>query len=228
MFLVAIISKLKYNMCMTIEPKERKFFEQELVNEGYVGNFINRTFGEFFKHYGINIHSEKYEIYGTSKAKKMRAFWDVEEDINLVRRIMRDMLWSETGKDIPEFLLPLYENSKGVEKSYTPQNKKNLNRPSTALQAIKNLNHPSAADYAIQALENLYGPSPDSHETNKGVEKSDKPVNITNINTINNIETNNGNVITGNNNGNVITGNNNQTQTNNSIIGKLKIPFKLW
>jgi Abortive infection C-terminus len=48
---------------------------------GYVLNFSDRTFSEFvFETVGIDIHAEKYTAEGTSKARKLRAFWKLEPD----------------------------------------------------------------------------------------------------------------------------------------------------
>lgn len=48
---------------------------------GYVLNFSDRTFGEFvFEAVGAEIHSDRYTNEGTSKAKKLRAFWKLEPD----------------------------------------------------------------------------------------------------------------------------------------------------
>ena len=37
-------------------------------------HFTDATFGDFFNRHSIDIHGHKYQTYGTSKAKKMRAF----------------------------------------------------------------------------------------------------------------------------------------------------------
>lgn len=51
------------------------------MSSGYVLNFSDRTFGEFvFEAVGIDIHEEKYASEGTSKAKKLRAFWKFGSD----------------------------------------------------------------------------------------------------------------------------------------------------
>lgn len=48
---------------------------------GYVLGFTDRTFAEFFRNnLGIQIYSPQFDIYGRSKAKHMRAFWDVASD----------------------------------------------------------------------------------------------------------------------------------------------------
>ena len=59
---------------------EKRKLENELdMSSGYVLNFSNRTFDEFFTDYlGINIYSDKYNYGSGSKANRMRAFWDVE------------------------------------------------------------------------------------------------------------------------------------------------------
>ena len=50
------------------------------MEDGYVLNFSNNSFRVFFHCYDIDIHNKKYQTYGVSKAKKMRAFWDQEAD----------------------------------------------------------------------------------------------------------------------------------------------------
>ena len=48
-------------------------------------------FGEFFARHKIDIHSGKYQTYGTSKAKKLRAFWEQGSD-QLVAKVLSEML----------------------------------------------------------------------------------------------------------------------------------------
>jgi len=48
---------------------------------GYVLDFSDRTFGEFFvDSHGIDIHDRKYQQSGGSKANKLRGFWKLESD----------------------------------------------------------------------------------------------------------------------------------------------------
>ncbi len=71
---------------------EKRYFEKLLaMSSGLVLDFNDATFGEFFGRHGINIHGHKYQIYGTSKAKKLRAFWISESD-ELVGTILSEML----------------------------------------------------------------------------------------------------------------------------------------
>jgi len=75
----------------------RKPFEDLFdMQSGYVGTFTNATFTSFFvESVGKDIYDAKYSIYGNSKAKRLRAFWDVESD-HTVGKVLTEMLelWS--------------------------------------------------------------------------------------------------------------------------------------
>lgn len=58
---------------------------------GYVQDFSDRTFEEFFNRYNVDIHGGKYKTSGTSKARKMRAFWEQEPD-DLVGSVLSELL----------------------------------------------------------------------------------------------------------------------------------------
>ena len=71
---------------------DRQYLETILdMGGGYVLDFNDQSFAEFFSRHGVAIHSDKYRRYGTSKAKKMRAFWDIESD-PLVGRVLSEMI----------------------------------------------------------------------------------------------------------------------------------------
>jgi hypothetical protein len=71
---------------------DRRYLEKFLkMGDGYVLNFSDPSFGVFFGRYSIDIHGQKYQKYGTSKAKKLRAFWDAEGD-SVVGKIISDMV----------------------------------------------------------------------------------------------------------------------------------------
>lgn len=71
---------------------EKRYFEKLLgMQSGYVLDYSDATFGEFFNRHGIDIHGTKYQTYGTSKAKKMRAFWAQEPD-KTVGRVLAELL----------------------------------------------------------------------------------------------------------------------------------------
>jgi len=71
---------------------EKRYFEKLLdMQGGYVSDFSDATLGEFFSRHGVEIHGTKYQTYGTSKAKKMRAFWEREPD-TLVGTVLSELL----------------------------------------------------------------------------------------------------------------------------------------
>src|SRR5688500_12733284 len=68
---------------------EKQRLEDLLVmSSGYVLNFSDREFASFFQNdVGINIYDSRYAFNGTSKAKRLRAFWDVEEATTVGRAL---------------------------------------------------------------------------------------------------------------------------------------------
>lgn len=71
---------------------DKRYLERILgMQSGYVLDFSDATFGEFFGRHKIDIHGRKYQTYGTSKAKKMRAFWEQEADA-VVAPVLSEML----------------------------------------------------------------------------------------------------------------------------------------
>jgi hypothetical protein len=81
----------------TLKTIDRQPFEDLLeMSSGYVLDFSDATFASFFTEtVNKDIHSSKYTIYGTSKAKKLRAFWDTETKQN-VAIVLTDLvdLWN--------------------------------------------------------------------------------------------------------------------------------------
>lgn len=71
---------------------EKRYLEKLLgMQSGYVLDYSDATFGEFFQRHKTDIYGPRYQTYGTSKAKKMRAFWEREPD-NLVGAVISEML----------------------------------------------------------------------------------------------------------------------------------------
>ena len=76
----------------SLSVSEQRYIEKVLnMRTGFVLDFTDATFGAFFKRHGVDIHGNKYQTYGTSKAKKMRGFWEREAD-GLVGRALSEML----------------------------------------------------------------------------------------------------------------------------------------
>lgn len=61
------------------------------MRSGYVLEFSNLTFSQLFDRYGIDIYSTRYETYGSSKAKRLRVFLEMEQD-SLVGEVLFEML----------------------------------------------------------------------------------------------------------------------------------------
>lgn len=57
------------------------------MEQGYVLDFTNRTFAEFFNDAKVAIYANKYAFRGDSKANRLRAFWAIEPDIIVGRKL---------------------------------------------------------------------------------------------------------------------------------------------
>lgn len=76
----------------SLTHSEKRYFEKLFgMSSGSVLDFSNATFGEFFRRHNIDIHGPKYQTYGTSKTKKLSAFWESEPD-RLVGTVLSEML----------------------------------------------------------------------------------------------------------------------------------------
>jgi hypothetical protein len=65
----------------SLTQREKRKLEQLFeMSGGYVLDFNDRTFGDFFSDLDVDIHSAKYQANGTSKANKLRTFWQVAPD----------------------------------------------------------------------------------------------------------------------------------------------------
>lgn len=77
----------------SLNMRDKRVLEEFLgMGSGYVLNFSDRTFEDFvLEAVDIEIHSEKYAVHGTSKAKKLRAFWEIESDY-IVGRLLNSLI----------------------------------------------------------------------------------------------------------------------------------------
>ena len=101
----------------SLSDTEKRYLEFILdMGGGYVLDYTDGTFGEFFRRYGVDIHGAKYQSHGTSKAKKLRGFWEREADAQ-VGRVLAGMLDAYeakcdlSGKEIDQRIL---EKSRGI------------------------------------------------------------------------------------------------------------------
>ena len=77
----------------SLSAVDKRYFEDLFsMGSGYVLDFTNNTFAELFREtVARDIYSEKYALNGDSKAKRLRAFWEVEPD-SLVGKVLSEML----------------------------------------------------------------------------------------------------------------------------------------
>lgn len=72
-----------------LSPADKEYLENALrLDTGWVLHFTNETFKDFFETFGINIEDPKYSVNGTSKAKRMRMFWKLENNQIVGRSIL--------------------------------------------------------------------------------------------------------------------------------------------
>lgn len=86
-----------------VTGSERRKLEKLLgMASGYVLNFSDRTFGEFFDEYRVEINAEKYRTGGSSKANRMRTFW-VKDPNHTVGRVIAELIeYGKGEKCLPE------------------------------------------------------------------------------------------------------------------------------
>lgn len=101
----------------TLTDIDKRYLEKLLgMGDGWVLDFSDATYGAFFTRHKIDIHGSKYQTYGTSKAKKMRAFWEQEPDAK-VGQVLSEMFASYeadcdlNGKEVDASLL---EKARGI------------------------------------------------------------------------------------------------------------------
>ena len=71
---------------------DKLYFERLFdMHGGYVLDFSNDRFRQFFENFKIDINSVRYQSNGTSKANRMRAFWNEESDA-LVGPVLSELL----------------------------------------------------------------------------------------------------------------------------------------
>ena len=101
----------------TLTHIEKRYLENMLeMSGGYVLSYSDSTYDAFFRRHGVEIHGERYQTYGTSKARKMRSFWEQDPD-SLVATVIGDMLdeyeadCDLDGRDVNP---PLLEKSRSI------------------------------------------------------------------------------------------------------------------
>ena len=81
-----------------LTTNEREILEELFqMRGGYVLNFSNRTFGEFFQNdMGLNIFDPKYNYASGSKANRLRGIWQVADDSTVSASINHLLTYIDT------------------------------------------------------------------------------------------------------------------------------------
>lgn len=83
-----------------IKVSDKKLLEDAFgMGSGYVSDFSDKSFVEFFSALGIDITDEQYLKNGTSKANRLRAFWEIENE-ELVAQSIIEMADMVINKDL--------------------------------------------------------------------------------------------------------------------------------
>lgn len=91
--------KFILNKMAIIKESDKRILESLFgMQSGYVLDFSNPTFHSFFlNNFRININDQKYSTYGDSKAKRLRAFWDIENN-QVVGKVILELI--EVSKSV--------------------------------------------------------------------------------------------------------------------------------
>lgn len=73
------------------------------MKTGYVSDFSNKGFENFMGTFDIEIYNDKYKTNGNSKANLLRTFIKIEENNNLVAKIIKELIEREVIKK-PEII----------------------------------------------------------------------------------------------------------------------------
>ena len=83
-----------------IKLSDKKLLEDAFgMSTGYVLDFSDKSFAEFFAAIGVDITDEQYLKNGTSKANRLRAFWEIENE-ELVAQSITEMADMVINKDL--------------------------------------------------------------------------------------------------------------------------------
>ena len=139
---------------------DKQYLENALrMSNGYVLNFSDKTFKEFFQNdLHIDIYDDKYAINGTSKANRLRAFFQLENNqlvgkaiiclsgcIRNMELLGANVIFSKGVMEIGQRLMNT--PSKNIEQI---QHKQNINTTNKAIIEI----HPDIFNHIKDCIEN--------------------------------------------------------------------------
>lgn len=107
----------------SLTPIDKRKLERALgMGSGYVANFSNKTFSEFFlDNFGIDIYDRRYDRGSGSKANRMRRFWDDADDhtlgrvLNLLFQDWEEYRNVDTSPEPPAECLAIIERLKAAK-----------------------------------------------------------------------------------------------------------------
>lgn len=124
---------------------EKSKFEKLLgMESGYVLDFSNRTFAEFVRDStGRDIYDSRYDYGSGSKANRLRAFWQKEEN-DVVGKLMSDLLDYSDATGPPEevcrlIVARLLQKSSGPREDSGSQQKEQLSQQQRRSQVLRQL-----------------------------------------------------------------------------------------
>lgn len=79
---------------------EKTLFEKLFDRGGYVLDFSNRTFEDFFKDFNINIYEDRFAFNGDSKMKRLRAFWEIESNQKVGEVLFNLLQYADSMEEI--------------------------------------------------------------------------------------------------------------------------------
>ena len=82
----------------SLKAYEKVVFEKLFDRNGYVLDFTDNTYREFFNEFGLQIDHQKYRVNGTSKMKRLRTFWEMEPD-PVVGKVLEGLLQYAEAKE---------------------------------------------------------------------------------------------------------------------------------
>jgi hypothetical protein len=136
------------------------------MGSGYVLNFSDRTFSEFFEdEFRIDIDDQRYRTRGTSKANRLRSFVDQEDEYTVARVLRR--LWQEreslphfrTADDHERVKVPFFELLSRIEGGGTIPTTDAIDRftrDETLEELVSSIERDIAANKPAAALDRLH------------------------------------------------------------------------
>jgi len=121
---------------------------------GYVLDFSNRTFAEFVRDStGRDIYDSHYDYGSGSKANRLRAFWQKEEN-DVVGKLMSDLLDYSDATGPPEevcrlIVARLLQKSSGPREDSGSQQKEQLSQQQRRSQVLRQLKEYSFSLFTV-------------------------------------------------------------------------------